>query len=155
VLGLRYETTPDQLRWVLARLRGLLLAHPMVDEDPARVRLKAFGASSLDVEIFAYVATRDWSEFLAVQEDVLLRTMEVLAQAGTGLAFPSQTLYVTRDGGIDAQRGTEAASEIGRWREQGNLPFPDFDPGERGELMNTLPWPPAGSALRRDQERGA
>jgi MscS family membrane protein len=155
VLGLRYETTPDQLRWVLARLRGLLLAHPMVDEDPARVRLKAFGASSLDVEIFAYVATRDWSEFLAVQEDVLLRTMEVLAQAGTGLAFPSQTLYVTRDGGIDAQRGTEAASEVERWREQGSLPFPDFDPGERGELMNTLPWPPAGSALRRDQERGA
>jgi MscS family membrane protein len=154
VLGLRYETTPDQLRWVLARLRVLLLAHPMVDEDPARVRLKAFGASSLDVEIFAYVATRDWSEFLAVQEDVLLRTMDVLAQAGTGLAFPSQTLYVTRDGGIDAQRGTEAASEVGRWREQGNLPFPDFDPGERGELMNTLPWPPAGSALRRDQERG-
>jgi MscS family membrane protein len=28
VLGLRYETTPEQLRYVLAELRKLLLGHP-------------------------------------------------------------------------------------------------------------------------------
>jgi MscS family membrane protein len=149
VLGLRYETTPEQLRWVLVRLRSLLLAHPMVDEDPAQVRFKGFGASSLDLEIFAYVRTRDWGEFLAVREDVLLRAMDIVAAAGSGFAFPSQTLYVARDGGVDAGRGAEVAAEVARWREKDNLPFPDFDPGERGEIMNTLPWPPDGSALRR------
>ena len=35
-LQLRYETTPEQLRYVLARLRELLLGHPRVSPDPAR-----------------------------------------------------------------------------------------------------------------------
>ncbi len=35
-IGLRYETTPDQLRFVVAQLREMLLAHPRIAEDPAR-----------------------------------------------------------------------------------------------------------------------
>ena len=31
VLGVRYETSPEQLRYVLARLREMLLGHPRVD----------------------------------------------------------------------------------------------------------------------------
>ena len=57
-LGLRYETTPEQLRYVLAKLRELLIAHPMVSPDPARVRFAGFGTYSLDIEIFAYVQSR-------------------------------------------------------------------------------------------------
>jgi len=33
---LRYETAPEQQRYVLARLRELLLAHPKARPDPAR-----------------------------------------------------------------------------------------------------------------------
>jgi MscS family membrane protein len=53
-LNLRYETTMDQLRYVLAELRKLLFGHPMVTESPARVRFVDLGAYSIDVEIFAY-----------------------------------------------------------------------------------------------------
>ncbi len=42
-IGLRYETTPDQLRYVAARIRKLLIQHNKVLADPARVRLSAFG----------------------------------------------------------------------------------------------------------------
>ena len=42
-IGLRYETTPDQLRYVAARIRKLLIQHNKVVPDPARVRLNAFG----------------------------------------------------------------------------------------------------------------
>jgi len=38
VLQLRYETTPEQLRHVLAKLRELLRSHPKVTPDPTRVR---------------------------------------------------------------------------------------------------------------------
>jgi MscS family membrane protein len=82
-LGLRYETTPDQLRHVMAELRKLLLAHPKVLSDPARVRFVGFGASSLDVEIFAYVDTASFDEFLAVREDLYLRFLDVVAASGT------------------------------------------------------------------------
>ena len=70
MLGLRYETTPDQLRHVLVDLHELLYAHPRIDPDPARVRFVGFGAYTLDVEIYAYVRTADYNEFLAVREDL-------------------------------------------------------------------------------------
>ena len=55
VIGLRYETTPDQLRYVLGRLRELFCGHPKVNEDRLRVRFIGFGACSLDIEIYAYL----------------------------------------------------------------------------------------------------
>ena len=42
-LQLRYETTPEQMRFVLTRLRELLLGHPMVTATPARVRFISLG----------------------------------------------------------------------------------------------------------------
>jgi len=146
VLGLRYETTPDQLRVVLAELRKLLLAHPKLSNDPARVRFGGFGAHSLDVEIFTYVLTRDYNEFLAVREDLYLRIMDVVKAAGSGLAFPSQTLYLGRDGGLDPERAEAAARQVREWREEGALPFPDF-PAELVErVKDGLDYPPRGSA---------
>jgi len=95
-LQLVYETTPDQLRLVLVRLRELLLEHPKISPEPARVRFIRYGESSLDVEIFAYVMTRDFNEFLAIQEELNLRIKDLVEDAGSGFAFPSQTLYVAQ-----------------------------------------------------------
>lgn len=104
-LGLRYETTPEQLRSVLAGLSGLLDEHPKVLPDPSRVRFVGLGASSLDVEVFAYVDTADFNEYLAVQEELLLRMIEIVHAAGSDLAFPSQTLYLGRDTGLGGEQG--------------------------------------------------
>jgi MscS family membrane protein len=100
VLGLRYETTPEQLRDVLVNLRQFLKGDPRVDPNTARARLVNFGDSSLDVELFAYVKTAVWTEFLDIREEILLRIMDIIKQAGTAMAFPSQTLYLGRDDGI-------------------------------------------------------
>ena len=42
-IGLRYESTPDQLRYVAVKIRKLLIQHSKVLPNPARVRLSAFG----------------------------------------------------------------------------------------------------------------
>jgi MscS family membrane protein len=112
-LGLRYETTPDQLRCVLEDLRRLLRLDARVDPDPARVRFVGFGAYSLDLEVFAYVRTADYGEFLAIQEDLYLAMMDVVAAAGTSFAFPSQTIYGASDPGLDAEK-TRAAEARAR-----------------------------------------
>jgi MscS family membrane protein len=144
-LGLRYETTPDQLRHVMAELRKLLLAHPKVLADPARVRFVGFGASSLDVEIFAYVDTASFDEFLAVREDLYLRFLDVVAASGTGFAFPSTTTYLARDAGLDRARQSDAEQRIRALRAEGRLMYPDFAPDEVAALDDTLDWPPKGS----------
>jgi MscS family membrane protein len=148
-IGLRCETTPDQLRWVLIELKRLLLSHPKVSPDPARVRLTKLGASSLDIEIFAFVKTGDGDEFLAVQEDLLLRIMDIVAASGTGFAFPSWVSYAAADSGIDAERRKTAESAIAAARAAGTLSLPDVSPDQAKALAGTLPWPPDGSAQHR------
>lgn len=148
-LGLRYETTPDQLRWVLVEVRKMLYSHPRVDPDPARVRFVGFGAFSLDIEIFAYIHAADVSEYLEIGEDLNLRIMEIVANAGTGFAFPSQTLYVGKDDGLDAEAGQRSEAQVAEWRARGELPLPGFPPDRIRELGGSLDYPPEGSALRR------
>lgn len=98
VLGLRYETTPEQLRKVLEELQKLLLYHPRVLEEPVRVRFVGYGAYSLDIEIFAYLLCRDQDTFLAIQEEILLRIADIVDECGADFAFPSQTTYLEING---------------------------------------------------------
>lgn len=142
VIGLRCETTPEQLRYILVKLRELLLSHPRVYPDPARARFIGFGASSLDIEVFAYVTTRESAEFLGIQEDILLRIMDIVEASGTALAFPSQTLYMGRDQTPDAAKAQAAEAAVRRWREEGSLPFPDFSPQQADRLRGSLVYPP-------------
>ncbi len=148
-LQLRYETASEQLRYILAEIRKLLYAHPKVESASARVRFTGFGKSSLDLEIFAYILETDYASFLPIQEDLLLRMMEIVEASGSGFAFPSQMTYVARDRGLDAAKSQEAMAQVREWRDQGKLPFPDFSPETLAEINNTLDYPPPDSALRR------
>lgn len=94
VINLVYETTPEQMRAVLWRLRGMLEADARVTDDPRRVRFTGFGPSSLDVEIFAYVLAEDYGAFLEIREELNLAIMEIVVECGSAFAFPSQSLYL-------------------------------------------------------------
>ncbi len=127
-VGLRYETSSEQLRFVLTKLREMILAHPKLLQEPAEVRFMKYGDYSLDVEIFVYVDTGDWFEFRGIQEDVLLRVKDIIEAAGTDFAFPSQTTYLSQDSGIDRERSKNAEEQVQAWRSKGKLPFPEFPP---------------------------
>ncbi|WP_430735076.1 mechanosensitive ion channel family protein [Halodesulfovibrio aestuarii] len=149
VLQLRYETTPEQMRWVLVKLRELLLSHPMISPDPARVRFTGYGAFSKDILIFAYFYCQDQNTFLAIQEDILLRIEDIINESGSGFAFPSQTIYTCRDEGINKEQGQQAEAEVQEWRSKDQLPFPDFAEERLAELRDSLDYPPEGSQSKR------
>jgi MscS family membrane protein len=96
-IGLRYETTPGQLRSILAGIRELLAAHPAVDPEGARTSLVQFGDSAFVIEVFMYVPGTDHFVFMETQEELLLAIMDIIVAGGSGIAYPSQTLYMTRD----------------------------------------------------------
>jgi len=81
-------TSEKLLRSVLQNLREMLLTIDKVSEDATRVRLIGFGEFSIDVQIFVYVGTTDWDEFLAIAEDINLGTIAVLEKAGAKIAEP-------------------------------------------------------------------
>ncbi len=147
-ISLRGETSSDQLRYVLAQVRRLFYEHPKVETSGARIRFIGFDAGALSLEIFCYVLTRDFGgEYLAIQEDLLFRIMDIINASGTSLAAPSSTLYLRRDPGLDREKTAAAMREVQQWREGSKLPFPDFAASDIAGFSNSLPYPPSDSAL--------
>jgi MscS family membrane protein len=122
VLSLRYETSADQLRYVITRIREMLQGHPKVESGTLRVRFVSLGKNSLDLEVFAYILTPVYPEFLAIQEELLLRIMDIVEESGTGFAFPSQTTYLGRDPGLHPERTQAALAAVERWRQEKHIP---------------------------------
>lgn len=146
VLGLRYETTPEQLRFLLVELRKILFSHPKVDSGP-RIRFIGFSPDALKLEVFSYIKTISNDEFLEVQEDLYLRFMEVVEASGTGFSFPSQTLYFAKDGGVSPEKTKAAEDQVKAWRDAGELQIPNFSPEKIMELKDTLKYPAEGSNM--------
>jgi len=95
-LAIRYETTADQLRYLLAEIRRMLYEHPKVESNSAGIRFANFDSSALRLEIAAYVLTRDSNEFIAIREDLLLRIMGIVEKSGT-VSLSVADLVFSRD----------------------------------------------------------
>jgi len=92
-LNLRRDTTSDQLLKVLSSLADVLRGHPKVETGPLPVRFVGVGTYSLDIEVAAYVTTADYDEFLALQQELLVKMLQAVEQAGTALAVPLQESF--------------------------------------------------------------
>jgi MscS family membrane protein len=68
-----------------------------------RTRLIRFGDASLELEAFAYVLTDDAEDFLDIQEELLLRIMDIIEASGTAVALPSVTAPVPKNFALDAR----------------------------------------------------
>jgi MscS family membrane protein len=119
VLRLRYDLAPDHVRYVVEQLRQVLALHAKVEEASARVRLLKLGENAIEVEIYAYILTREYREFLAVQEELILQAMDVLESSGAAVALPTQTTMVTRDSWIDPQKAAAAQKAMEKSRDPG------------------------------------
>jgi MscS family membrane protein len=119
LIGVEYDTTPAALNSLLADVRSLLEQDPRVLRETTRVRFLRFAASSLELEVFAYLAARDWNHFLEIQEELLIKIRQLVGSAGVEFAFPSQTMYVKSEVGMDggllqpAPHGAIAEKEAG------------------------------------------
>jgi MscS family membrane protein len=89
-LSLRHDTTTEQMSQVLKSVEQILKSHPKVEVGSLPVRFIGVGAGALNVEVFAYVKTGDFDEFLAIQQELLLKVLQAIEEAGTALALPVQ-----------------------------------------------------------------
>jgi MscS family membrane protein len=105
ILSLRYDTSASAMHAIVDGVNQLLAQHSSVESASARVRFLGFGASSLNVELYAYVIATDWSDFLNMQQALLLDSMDIAHAAGTHLAYPSQTLYLDRSNALSVADG--------------------------------------------------
>ena len=144
-IRLRYGTTPDQLRYVLVEVRKMFYSHPKMLSSPARIRFEGFGEHSLDLQVFAFLDVNNPNDFTEVAEDLNLRIMDIVAQAGTEFAIPSQSLYVQRGRGLDEAKINEAENCVKEWKDNNALYLPSFPQEKIDELQGSLDYPPVGS----------
>ena len=117
ILFKRNVETPDQVRTLLASVTRILADHPKVQTGSLPVRFVGVGSYSLDVEVFAYVLTPSFDEFLQLQQDLLLSILDAVETAGTALALPTQASihYSPKQASNTpgaAPTGTHSASEL-------------------------------------------
>ena len=148
-LGLRYETSPDQMRYVLVQIRRLLYEHPKVETEGARSRFVSFDASALTMEIFCYILTRDDSEFLAIREDLCSASWTSWMRPAPALPSRRRLSIWAATPAWTSRRRRRQRSEVQKWRDEHQLPFPDFAPADISEISNSLPYPQPGSAVGR------
>ena len=102
VLRLRYDTTPEQLRQILEKLRELFGSHDRVVPGTERVRFKEIADDALLIEIFVYLDTIIWSVYLKLAEEMNMRILEIVADAGTSLSLPARALHLEQREGHTA-----------------------------------------------------
>jgi MscS family membrane protein len=100
VVGVEYRTTVEQLKYIRDEIEAWLIRDARFatpPEAPLFVRIDTFNASSIDFLIYAFTRTTNWGEWLAIKEEFAFAIMQIIERAGTGFAFPSQTVYLRQE----------------------------------------------------------
>lgn len=98
MIGVEYRTTTEQLKIVRDQILEYLENSKDFEKPPKVpmfVRVDNFNNSSIDLMIYCFTKTTDWGEFLRVKEEFAFAIKEIVEEkAGTGFAFPSQSIYI-------------------------------------------------------------
>ena len=92
-LRLSLQTTAKQMQDVLAGIRQLIKDNEHIDEESSRARFLDFGEYAQEIELYVYIKTRDFVEYLEHREDINLKIANIIESSGTRLVVPTRTTY--------------------------------------------------------------
>ncbi|MCK5166779.1 MAG: mechanosensitive ion channel family protein [Rhodospirillaceae bacterium] len=96
-IGVEYSTTIEQLRTIRDQMENYILENNDFANAPevsTFVRIDRFSDSSIDIMLYCFTNTTVWGEWLEIKEALAYKIKEIVEGAGSGFAFPSQTLYI-------------------------------------------------------------
>jgi MscS family membrane protein len=96
-IGVEYSTSVDQLRLIRDQIEGYIIGNEDFAQPPevsTFVRVDSFNDSSIDYMLYCFTQTTRWGEWLEIKERLAYAVKDIVEGAGSGFAFPSQSLYV-------------------------------------------------------------
>jgi MscS family membrane protein len=93
-LGLTYDTAPDKIEAFCEGMRELVRHHPYTRKDYFEIHFNNFGGASLDILLYVFFETPDWSTELRERHRLGLDILRLAEQLGVEFAFPTQTLHI-------------------------------------------------------------
>ena len=133
-LGVQYDTSPDQIRYIIDEFKRYLLSNDIIYPDGWRVRFVGYGPSSQDIEVRCYVSTNDFTAFTGHREKIYFDLGEIISAAGAEFAFPSQTVYTGKDSHADPKKAKQAAKLVADRKQAGELCIPDVPDVVRAQI---------------------
>jgi MscS family membrane protein len=97
IIGVRYDATVEQLQQIRDKVLDYVLTHPEYAVPPevsTFMRVDSFNASSIDFMLYCFTKTTDWGKWLELKEELAFKIKEIVEEAGTDFAFPSQSIYL-------------------------------------------------------------
>jgi len=141
----RLDTSSDQLRQLLIRLRDLLLVHERVLPTAAWARFEEIERDAFVIVVNCYVDTKSIVAFKAVAEDLNLYIIDIITDLGIEWAIPQQQVLMGKAVSTNESLAIDAKANMNLLREKNELPFPDFADDDVTERTNTLSYPREGS----------
>ncbi|MCW8329501.1 mechanosensitive ion channel family protein [Photobacterium sp. SDRW27] len=93
-IGLRY-CDAAVVGDVVRDIKTMLLQHPDIDTNQTLiVSFDNYGPSSLDILIYTFTKTTHWVAYKDIQQDVMLKIVEIVRRHGAGFAFPTTTVHL-------------------------------------------------------------
>lgn len=110
-LGVAYDTPPEKVDVLCEGIRELVRRHPYTRKDYFHVYLNQFGPSSLDILIYVFWETPDWSTELRERHRLAVDILRLTHHLGVEIAFPTQTLYLKRGGDTEAEEADDSFAD--------------------------------------------
>jgi MscS family membrane protein len=93
-VGVRYDDA-STVGAIVEDVTRMLRSHPDIDGDKTlMVNFNKMAASSLDFFIYCFTKTTGWSEYHRIKQDVLLKILDIVAEHGAEVAFPTSTVHL-------------------------------------------------------------
>ena len=100
IIGLTYDTSTDQLKSICQKIENHIIKSPnfIVNEEyQLFVRIDKFSDSSIDLLIYTFTSTNEWSKYLAVKEELVYSIKSIVQENKGSFAFPSQSIYIEKN----------------------------------------------------------
>jgi MscS family membrane protein len=94
-LGIQYDTPPEKIDAFCEGIRELIRLHPYTRKDLYMVYLNEFADSSLNILLYVFHKTPDWTTELAERHRLFVDIVRLAKRLGVEFAFPTQTLHVS------------------------------------------------------------
>ena len=95
--GIRYRDF-TQVTDIADQVREMLRNHPEIDNNQTLiVNFNAFAPSSLDFLVYTFTKTTIWIKYHEIKQDVLVKIMDIVAENGAQMAFPTSTVHLLKE----------------------------------------------------------
>jgi small-conductance mechanosensitive channel len=95
-LGVTYQTPPEKLKRIPTIIREAIEAQDKIRFD--RAHFQKYGDFALIFEVVYYVLAADYNLYMDIQQAINLIIYERFTEEGIEFAYPTQTLYLARNG---------------------------------------------------------